>query len=164
MFSMSVGRAASLLAEHSWNTDSGKARHLTCYDQLQREYEDEDFLPSLAIKSAAEARLLPNLLPLPVWTFIFLRFSPSLYDQSTHIPMHTVLSQHLHLCNPITNPRVNHETLNCELLRTGLCFSYCASALANNHPLLYVISLKASGCYTTEIPIQLSTYVPCLEY
>lgn len=155
----------SVLAENNWSPDARKLLQFICYDQLQREYEDEDFeprtefFPSLAIKCAAEAWSHPNLLPLPVWILIFLCFSLSLFNQSMHIHMHTLLPQHLYLCNPVTNPRVNNETLTCELLRAGLWFLYCASAFATNQLLTQVSPLKASSSYscgkTTVTPIQL---------
>lgn len=77
--------------------------------------------------------------------------------QSVHI--YTLFSQHLHLYNPITNPRVNNETLNCEFLRVGWCFLHCPLAFANNQLLTQVIPLKASSSYIggkiTVIPIQI---------
>lgn len=152
IFNVHVGRAVSFLAENDWSPDSRKALHFTRYDQLQWEYEDEDlqpcteFLPSLAIKCAAEAWPHPSLLLLRVWILIFLCFPLSLYNQSTHIHMHTLLSQHLYLWNPITNPRINNETQNSKLLRAGLCFLYCATS-ANNQLLTQVMPLKASSSY-----------------
>ena len=97
IFNVHVGRAVSISAENKWSPDSRKVLHFTCYDQLQWEYEDKDFqprtefLPSLAIKCAAEARPHPNLLPLPVWISVFLCFSHSLCNQSTHIHIYTLL-------------------------------------------------------------------------
>lgn len=105
VFNVCIGRAVSVLTENDWSPDSRKALHFTCYDQLQQEYEDEDFqprtefLPSLAINQMCCRGLASPQLASPAsLNFnIFMLFAFPLQSVHTHTHAYTPFSTSLPL-------------------------------------------------------------------